>query len=617
MVWLACLPFHMASEEPQIVFTIGALAKNTVAKTTSLWKPTFSDFLNNESRRLNLPYRFNFTTFNFDDVMARVSSKELDFMFTNSAQSVEIQKRFGMKALVTLENKRVGKDTTVFGGVILTNRNSGVHTLAECAQSSKIYAVSGNSFGGYLMQKRELLQKTGVLIDDAKVNFTKSHMKVIAAILAGEAQCGFVRTDTLEKNGLTDPSLVLLGQRTDLLARFFPFKLCTDLYGEWPVQHASGLTDQQLLDFVTYSLLSVRAQDAAAVAGGYSRFVTALPYDDVAECLYDVGYLERPQTTNSNTVVIVVLVCFVVLLCVMAVLFFWLRKKGQRDNRRAVTAAPLCVLFTDIEQSTMLWCADATAMADAVSVHHSVIRKVLDQNKGYEVKTVGDSFMITCKEPVQAVAIAIGIQEGLEAAPWSDATQAMCDAVYGSLPTDSTVQDPVHGPRVRIGVTVGLKDTVQCRFDTTVKGYDYYGQAVNLAARLEAAAFGGMIACDGALAKALEHVQDPPFGRQFLAQRRLKGVSGAVDIWQIVPQSLAHRQFPRLREDDPELGEDSDSEGDDDEGVWGGGHFRRRWKTMGLGRSKGLLGRGGPPLQKRPQESGVCHISHAVAKGKR
>eukprot|EP00754_Rhynchopus_humris_P024710 Rhum_TRINITY_DN14911_c0_g1::Rhum_TRINITY_DN14911_c0_g1_i4::g.127113::m.127113 len=61
--------------------------------------------------------------------------------------------------------------------------------------------------------------------------------------------------------------------------------------------------------------------------------------------------------------------------------------EGEADPRAGV-------VFTDIKGSTALWEECADGMADAIRVHNRVIRDCIRAHGGYEVKTMGDSFMV-------------------------------------------------------------------------------------------------------------------------------------------------------------------------------------------------------------------------------
>ena len=78
------------------------------------------------------------------------------------------------------------------------------------------------------------------------------------------------------------------------------------------------------------------------------------------------------------------------------------------------------MLFTDIQASTTLWGEIPEQMSEALDVHHAVIRKLIKKYKCYEVKTVGDCFMVATADPCNAVRLALGIQDALYDYDWPD-----------------------------------------------------------------------------------------------------------------------------------------------------------------------------------------------------
>lgn len=108
-----------------------------------------------------------------------------------------------------------------------------------------------------------------------------------------------------------------------------------------------------------------------------------------------------------------------------------------------------------------------------------------------------------------------------------------------------------HKPlRVRIGVHLGKHSdsadeggTLQTKYDNVAKGYDYYGSAVNAAARIEQIAFGGQTLIssdvmgelsDGVKAKCSIHV---------VGAVQLRGIRQDVFMYQVLPRSLEGRMF--------------------------------------------------------------------------
>lgn len=70
----------------------------------------------------------------------------------------------------------------------------------------------------------------------------------------------------------------------------------------------------------------------------------------------------------------------------------------------------LCVqVVTDVEGSTQLWEWDSVVMGAAVEQHNVVLRGLLDQYGGHEVRTDGDSFTLAFHDAADAVAYCIQV----------------------------------------------------------------------------------------------------------------------------------------------------------------------------------------------------------------
>jgi len=64
------------------------------------------------------------------------------------------------------------------------------------------------------------------------------------------------------------------------------------------------------------------------------------------------------------------------------------------------------LLFTDIEGSTRLWEAHATAMRAALARHDALLRHCIGDHAGHVFKTVGDAFCAAFHTAADAVAAA-------------------------------------------------------------------------------------------------------------------------------------------------------------------------------------------------------------------
>ncbi|KAJ9468653.1 Adenylate cyclase [Diplonema papillatum] len=107
-----------------------------------------------------------------------------------------------------------------------------------------------------------------------------------------------------------------------------------------------------------------------------------------------------------------------------------------------------CLVFTDIVKSTATWEACPEGMKKGLKLHNEIIRQCILQYSGYEVKTIGDAFMVAFETVSSALNFGLDVQERLLDAPWPP-------ALY-DLPQCSKDVDGIWaGIRVRIGVHQG------------------------------------------------------------------------------------------------------------------------------------------------------------------
>ncbi|EPY27366.1 hypothetical protein STCU_05787 [Strigomonas culicis] len=267
------------------------------------------------------------------------------------------------------------------------------------------------------------------------------------------------------------------------------------------------------------------------------------------------------QSSKMKIVVgAVVASCMVVAVVLTLIVLFCTGTIGgnARDNRNAPKetdseSATVTIVFTDIESSTALWSAVPKEMSEAVSRHHRMIRQLIVRYKCYEVKTIGDSFMIACGDAYTAVQLVADLQRVFMECDWG--TSAL-DETYRMLrrqkKSDDTAEDTPgawNGLRVRVGVHTGV---CECRYDQVMKGYDYYGDAVNTAARTESLGCGGQVLLTEATRAALTEEQLALTPMTPLGPQYLRGVSGTIDLYQL--DTVGGRLFPPLVTKPPEEG---------------------------------------------------------------
>ncbi|KIJ18515.1 hypothetical protein PAXINDRAFT_70600 [Paxillus involutus ATCC 200175] len=148
----------------------------------------------------------------------------------------------------------------------------------------------------------------------------------------------------------------------------------------------------------------------------------------------------------------------------------------------------LCLVFTDIRNSTQLWEANA-GMPTAMRLHNSLLRRYLRLCGGYVVKTEGDAFMCSFPTTLAALWWSLTVQIQLLHEPWP---LEILECDEGKEVWDSQGNLIARGLSVRMGIHCG---TPVCEPDPITNRMDYFGPMVIRAARISGNAAGGQIKC--------------------------------------------------------------------------------------------------------------------------
>ena len=128
--------------------------------------------------------------------------------------------------------------------------------------------------------------------------------------------------------------------------------------------------------------------------------------------------VDGPETSMLVAILIPIVAAALVLAAAMTA-FVTCRYRGQvRDNKNAPKGPTAAIVFTDVQMSTQMWGTVPASMAVALDQHHDLIRAAIRRHGGYEVKTIGDSFMIAVDGPRRAAELALAIQTDFAAVKW-------------------------------------------------------------------------------------------------------------------------------------------------------------------------------------------------------
>ena len=194
------------------------------------------------------------------------------------------------------------------------------------------------------------------------------------------------------------------------------------------------------------------------------------------------------------------------------------------------------IAFTDIRASTSIWESAPDGMRAGLRIHNAVMREVMQRFTGYEVKTIGDAFMVAFSCTQDGVNFGLNVHEQLRNADWP-----------ADLLTDSPIcapQGPLWGGlTVRIGVNTGPVSIEQSALTGRT---DYFGHTVNVASRLESTCQPGAVAVPSELWESDCGGCEAIVGTSQALD--LKGVSGKTFVCCLWPHSLAGRRTAPLKE---------------------------------------------------------------------
>ncbi|HEX4922275.1 MAG TPA: adenylate/guanylate cyclase domain-containing protein, partial [Candidatus Bathyarchaeia archaeon] len=175
----------------------------------------------------------------------------------------------------------------------------------------------------------------------------------------------------------------------------------------------------------------------------------------------------------------------------------------QEDARRLAA-----IMFTDIVGYTAITQRDERLALSLLEKQRELIRPVVSRYGGREVKTMGDAFLIEFQSALTATECAIEIQESL-----GDYNKSASQKLF-----------------VKIGIHVG---------DVVHTGQDVFGDAVNIASRIQSLAEGGGVCISEQVYAQVRNKL--PYRMEKMPPHELKNVQYPVDIYKL---SLAMNEDP-------------------------------------------------------------------------
>ena len=172
-------------------------------------------------------------------------------------------------------------------------------------------------------------------------------------------------------------------------------------------------------------------------------------------------------------------------------------------------------LFTDIEGSSRLWETEPERMRTALARHDALIRGAVGRHRGTVVKMLGDGVHAAFDDPADAIEAIVALQLAMGEPPPA-----------GGLAL-----------RIRSGLNCGAVER---------RDGDFFGSAVNRAARIMSVAHGGQVLLSqSVVALVVDRLPDGVTLRD-LGLVRLRDLTSPEHVFQVLHPALRH-DFPALR----------------------------------------------------------------------
>lgn len=265
------------------IIKIGVLAHKNYESTHHMWGPT-AEYLNTKIPE----YDFFIVPLRFEEFPTYLRDNKINFVITNSAYYVDLERRYGISRIASLKNRDLnGKIQSEFGGVIFKSRSNTAIEKIEDLKEKSYGAVDEDSFGGWIMALREL-KEHNIAPEDLKVTFYRTHEGVVKAVKEGKVEAGTVRTDTLER--MAAEGKINLNDFTVIHQRKYPdfhYYVSTRLYPEWPIA-MTKYTSLDLAEKVAVALISMKENSEAAHASMSLGWTIPYDYQTIHECLREL-----------------------------------------------------------------------------------------------------------------------------------------------------------------------------------------------------------------------------------------------------------------------------------------------------------------------------------------
>ncbi|MFP4640223.1 MAG: PAS domain S-box protein [Guyparkeria sp.] len=283
-VFLLGLPWGLASAaaEPMV---LGVLAVRPAAVMQERYEP-LAEHLDRTIADRDVELRI-LSREALDDALQR---NAIDLLLTSPTHYEIVRSENALSGVLATQISRYGEQQTrSLGSAIIARADSDdIETLADL-DGRRIASPGTCCLAGYQAPLREALDVGVDLRERADFHFVDDHDAVIDAVLAGDAEVGFVRTGLLEAlidGGELAADALKLVEPQELGA--FPYRVSTRLYPEWPLvtlAHVDAETERR----IAAALFGFQPDEAVVRQTGLAGFGPPADYLTVERLTRSLG----------------------------------------------------------------------------------------------------------------------------------------------------------------------------------------------------------------------------------------------------------------------------------------------------------------------------------------
>jgi diguanylate cyclase (GGDEF)-like protein/PAS domain S-box-containing protein len=273
----------MPAQAVEEVLRIGVLAYRGKERALRDWQP-HADYL---ARRL-APLRFEIVPLALGEFAPAVAERRIDLLTTNTGHYVELEVGGAVARIATMRVAGPHGPVDRFGGTVIARaERSDLKTYADL-RGQRLIVPDKTAFGGWQVHLPEARAAGIDLARDARaVIEVGSQDKVVAGVLDGTADAGFVRSDLIESlaaAGRFDLAQIrIVGAHS---SPNFPYAHSTRLYPHWPFARLDHVSDE-LASRLLVALLELPPSHAAARAAGIHGWSLPHNYQEVHDLFLD------------------------------------------------------------------------------------------------------------------------------------------------------------------------------------------------------------------------------------------------------------------------------------------------------------------------------------------